>query len=430
MKNTLTTQPYKGTVDFLPQDMIARNYLFDAWSKVAREFGYEEYDTPLLEEVSLYKAKSGDEIANTQLYNFTDKGGREVAIRPEMTPSLARVIAGQINVLPKPIRWFNIGKFYRYEKPQRGRTREFFQLNIDIFGVTGVEAELEIFQFVDAVMKELKVPESIYKIYVNNRYLLDYLFSEILKLDDELKKSVARAIDNFPKMSQEDFVLTLKDLGLKQGQIDSVVDFLKTDRAGLEKYAEKSEGARQLIDLFAKAEQLGLACLEFKPYIMRGFLYYTGTVFELFDVGSKENPRALNGGGRYDDLLELFGKEKLPAVGLGWGNVVTVDFLRTYDLLPKEISTVDLFATLFSPEMFIDTAKLVAKLRSVGCNVEQQLTASSLGKQLQYADKKQIKYAVILGPDELEKGVVQLKNLNTRESETLTQQELIDRFKK
>jgi histidyl-tRNA synthetase len=430
MKNTLSTQPYKGTMDFLPEDMAVRNRLFNIWADTAREFGYEEYDTPLLEEVSLYKAKSGDEIANTQLYNFVDKGGREVAIRPEMTPSLARVIAGQINVLPKPIRWFNIGKYYRYEKPQRGRLREFFQLNIDVFGVTGVEAELEIFQFVDAVMKKLGASQDTYKIFVNNRYLLDYLFAQVLGLDDEAKKKVGRAIDNFPKMTVEDFSLTLKDLGLSQKQIDDTLEFLKTDIEGLKKLADKSDGAKQLVELFEKAEKIGLSCLEFKPYIMRGFLYYTGTVFELFDIGSKENPRALNGGGRYDDLLELFGKDKLPAVGLGWGSVTMMDFMKTYNLLPSSSTSVDVFACYFSPELYAETTKLVTLLRSNGVNVEQQITLTNLGKQLQYADKKKIPYVVILGPDEFEKNVVQLKELATGKSETLPVVDLIARLKK
>ncbi|HNW23550.1 MAG TPA: ATP phosphoribosyltransferase regulatory subunit [Candidatus Dojkabacteria bacterium] len=189
----LSKQPYKGTDDWYPKDMFLRNYLFNTWSKIAKRYGYEEYDTPIIEDANLYKVKSGEDLANNQLYSFVDKGGREIALRPEMTPSLARIIANKKNELTFPLRWFNIGRYYRYEKPQKGRKREFFQLNIDILGVPTIDAELEIIQFVMDVMKELKAPKDTYELRINNRYLLEYLFTNILDVDESIKPKLARA---------------------------------------------------------------------------------------------------------------------------------------------------------------------------------------------------------------------------------------------
>ncbi len=193
MKNTiLSKQPYKGTMDWYPKDIYIRNYIFDIWSSVAKRYGYEEYDTAQLEDANLYKVKSGEELGGNQLYNFIDKGGREIALRPEMTPSLARMVANKKNELQLPLRWFNIGRYYRYEKPQKGRRREFFQLNIDILGVDSITAETEIVSFVIDVMKEFKAPLNYFELKINSRYLLDYLFTEILQIDEEIKPKIAR----------------------------------------------------------------------------------------------------------------------------------------------------------------------------------------------------------------------------------------------
>ena len=287
-KNALSTQPYKGATDFYPKDMIVRNHLFNIWADTAKEFGYEEYDTPILEEAVLYRAKSGDELANTQLYNFFDKGGREVAIRPEMTPSVARIIAAKFNELQKPIRWFNIGKFYRYEKPQKGRDREFSQLNFDIFGVSEMTAEIEVFKYIGMTMKKLGAPKGSYKIYVNNRYLLDYFFDNVMNLDQSMRKATSRAIDNFPKLKSGDFELTLEDIGLNKSQIDSLVSFMSYSLDDVRKLVTKSRGADELIVTFDLVDELNLDYVEFKPSIMRGITYYTGTVFEIFDTGGED----------------------------------------------------------------------------------------------------------------------------------------------
>ncbi|MBI2356490.1 histidine--tRNA ligase [Candidatus Dojkabacteria bacterium] len=397
MKNIkLSTQPYKGTQDYYPEDMYKRDFLFNTWRETAKEFGYLEYDTPFLENADIYRAKSGDELANTQLYNFVDKGGREIAIRPEMTPSLARIVAARFQQLPKPIRWFSIDKFYRYEKPQRGRSREFFQLNIDIFGITGMGAEVEIFQYINSVMKKLGAPENSWKVYVNNRYLMDYIFEEVLKVSKENIPGIARAIDNYTKIKREEYPEYLKDAGLDQLQVGKLIDFLQQDMTYIEKIKDESRGAKELVELFKLCKELGLNNFEFKPYIMRGITYYTGTVIEMFDVGGDKNPRALFGGGRYDDLLEIFGKEKLPAFGIGWGNVTMMDFLETYNLIPTYKEDIDVLVALTDKKDLSETLRVSTSIREAGVKVLTQLKEDDLGKQLGSANRKGFKYVVFL----------------------------------
>jgi len=426
METKLLTTPYKGTTDTYPQDMLIRNFMFNTWTSVAKRFGFEEYDTPLIEETALYIAKSGDEIASTQLYNFTDKGGREIAIRPEMTPSLARMVAAKKNELTLPLKWFNIGKYYRYEKPQKGRRREFVQLNVDIFGVPTLEAELEIFQYILAVMEEFKAPKETYELRVNNRYLLNYLFEEILKLSDEKKGKVGRAIDNYTKLGKEAFIEYLKELELNDKQVEQVLEFLKWTLEDLKKIAEKSEGAAQLLELFAKVEELGLTNIRFEPSIMRGLLYYTGTVIEMFDIGSKDNPRALLGGGRYDDLLTIFGEEKLPAFGFAWGDIVLEDYLKTYNLIPTTKTDTKVFLPLFDTKLYAYIQDIAKQLREKGINTEAQMTAIKFGNQLKYASKKNIPWVMIIGDDEINAKKVQLKNMVTGEQNLVTLKEAIN----
>jgi histidyl-tRNA synthetase len=425
MKTKLNTQPYKGTRDYYPEDMFKRNYLFDIWTATAKEFGYEEYDTPFLEEADLYRAKSGEELANTQLYNFVDKGGREVAIRPEMTPSLARMIAAKGAQIPKPIRWFNIGKFYRYEKPQRGRTREFFQLNIDILGVSSINAEVEIFQFITRVMEKIKAPNDSWALYVNNRYLMDYLFEEILAVKDDMKAKLSRAIDNYTKMDAVAFKEYLFEIGLNEFQVNSVIQFISMDEKGLKKFAGKTKGADQLLELFEKLGALGMKNIVFKPYIMRGIAYYTGTVIELYDVGGSSNPRALFGGGRYDDLLEIFGKEKIPAFGLGWGSVTMMDFMETYKLFPEYRSSTKVFVLFDKESSFASLSVLARTLREKGISVEQQITPLDFKKQLSAASKKGYKYVVFLSDD----GALVLKDMDRGIQEILTEFALLAKLK-
>jgi histidyl-tRNA synthetase len=427
--NKLSISPYKGTNDAYPEDMYYRNYLFNIWQDVARIFGYEEYDTPLIEDAQLYKVKSGEELANKQLYNFIDKGDREIAIRPEMTPSLARIIAAKRKELRFPLRWFNVGRYYRYEKPQKGRSREFFQLNIDIIGIENITAELEVIQFVMEVMNRLQAPKETYELKVNNRYLLDYLFEEILELKDKQKKSIAKAIDNYLKIESSNFPKYLAELGLNNQQIEKLEDFLKWEITDLEKIKDSSRGAKELLELFDRINTLSISNVKFCPYIIRGLDYYTGTVIEMFDIGSEENPRALFGGGRYDNLLEIFGEKSIPALGLGWGDVTTLDYLKTYNLLPKYTSETKVFVTLMDSSLFKASSEAAQFLRERDINTQMQLTTSKLSKQLDYANKKNIPWVIIIGEDEIKENKVLLKDMKTSEQLLLSLEEVVTKLK-
>ena len=429
MENKLTTTPYKGTADTYPKEMLAKSYIFETWRSVSQRFGFEEYETPLVEEAALYRAKSGDELADTQLYNFIDKGGREIAIRPEMTPSLARMIAAKKNELVFPLKWFNIGKYYRYEKPQKGRRREFVQLNVDIFGVPTLEAELEAIQYILAFMEKFNAPKDTYEIRINSRYLLDYLFKDILGLSYDMKGKVGRAIDNYTKLGEKAFKEYLDELGLTKTQIKDILEFLKWTLKDLEKISDKSEGAKQLLELFGKAKALGLINLRFEPSIMRGLQYYTGTVIEMFDIGSKENPRAMLGGGRYDDLLSLFGQEKLPAFGFACGDIIMEDYLRTYNLLPLINTKTQVFFAVMDEKLRKYIMKIATQFRNMGINTEVQLTESKLGNQLKYASKKDIPWVIIIGEEEKSEKQMQLKNMVSGEQSLVSLEEALNTLK-
>ncbi len=430
MENTtLLKQPYKGTMDWYPRDMYYRNFLFNIWSRVAKKYGYEEYDTAQLEDANLYKVKSGEELGGNQLYNFVDKGGREIALRPEMTPSLARIVANKKNELQFPLRWFNIGRYFRYEKPQKGRRREFFQLNIDILGVDSISAEVEIISFVMDVMKELKASSNSFELKINSRYLLEYLFSEILNIGEEIKPKLARALDNYLKMSPNDFKEYLKELTLSDKQISQIEEYLNWELSDLEKIKESSKGAKEILDLFKRLNELSIPNVKFCPYIVRGLAYYTGIVVELYDIGGEELPRSMFGGGRYDDLLEIFGESKIPAFGLGWGDITTMDFLEKYNLLPEYIDNSRVFVCLIDEKLYTQSSTITTYLRSNGINTLQQITPMKLSNQLKYASQRNIPWVVILGEDEIQKGVVQLKNMITRESFLIKKEDVIEKVK-
>lgn len=424
----LSKQPYKGTQDWYPKDMFLRTYLFETWTKIARRYGYEEYDTPMIEDANLYRVKSGEDLANNQLYSFTDKGGREIALRPEMTPSLARMVAQKRNELSLPIRWFNIGRYYRYEKPQKGRKREFFQLNIDILGIQSLNAEVEIIQFVMDVMKEIKAPKDTYELRINNRYLLEYLFDEILKIDNELKIKLARALDNYLKMSTNDFKEYLKEISLSDEQVDRVMEYLSWEIKDIKKISKKSQGAKELSDLFEKLENLSVENIKFSPYIVRGLQYYTGTVIEMYDIGKNSIPRALFGGGRYDDLLEIFGESKIPAFGLGWGDVTMLEYMKSYDLFPSYSNSVKAFVSLMEDSLYMQTSMLTSYLRENGINTLMQLTPTKLSNQLKYASSLNIPWVLIVGEEEIEKGLIQLKDMNRRESFLIKKEDIIQKI--
>ena len=299
----LSTEPYKGVRDFYPEDMAVQNYIFDTWKKVAKNFGYEEYSASLLEPAELYRSKGNEEIVNEQTFSFTDRGGREVVLRPEMTPTLARMVAAQRKSIKFPLRWFSMPNVFRYEKPQRGRKREHWQLNCDLVGIAGFLAEVEIISLAHAIMKEFGAKDEDFEIRINDRALLNLKFGN---------KELIKLLDRKEKMPEEEFQNKWREIS-------------ETD---LELNIEPNE---TITSLLSKLSENGITNAKFVPTITRGFDYYTGIVFEVFDT-SPENNRSLFGGGRYDNLLEIFGVEPVPTVGFGMGDITIRDFLETHNL--------------------------------------------------------------------------------------------------
>jgi len=428
MKLLLTTQPYKGSRDIYPEDMKIRNFIFDIWKRVCKSYGYEEYDGPLLESFDIYAAKSGEELVNEQLYSFEDRAKRKVAIRPEMTPTLARMVAQKFNELPRPIRWFSIPNLWRYEKPQKGRTREFYQLNVDVFGIEGVEADLEVISTIVDILKEFGAKEDMFEIRVNNRRLVDDFYKK-LGFDENQKKIVNKALDKKSKMSQKDFEDWLKDdANLNEDQLNSLSKFLSDPMPTVEQMAKESQGAKELLDLFELIKQQDLEkFVKYSPEVIRGLDYYTGNVFEVYDLNPKNN-RSMAGGGRYDDLVEIFKGEKLTGTGYAMGDITLIDFMESWNLTPKVETDCEFLLTLWpseDPKFLKKTFEIAKLLREKGKNVQTWLEKNSkLDKQLKYADKKGIRYALILGDNEISKNEITIKDLKNNSQKT----EPLDKF--
>lgn len=414
----ISTQPYKGARDFYPEELKVRSYIFETWRKVCKRYGYEEYDGPFIESLELYEAKSGEELVNEQLYSFIDKGERKVAIRPEMTPTLSRMVANKHKELVKPIRWFSIPNLWRYEKPQKGRLREHYQLNVDTFGNTGVEADFEIISLLINIMREFGAKDNMFEVRINNRRLMEDIYKKLEIPEDKYKK-VGKAIDKKPKISHEDFVSLLKETtALPDGTIDTLCQFFSNPQKLLTELENMSEGAREVKRLLELLSYIGLdKYARYEPTIMRGLDYYTGNVFEIFDL-NPTNSRAISGGGRYDDLVELFIDEKIPGVGFGMGDVTMKDFLETWKLIPELPTTCEYLVTVWpnEKEVYLKASLEIANaLRNKKKETLLWLeTNSKLDKQLKYADKKGVSKVIIIGEQEIADGTVTIKNLKDR----------------
>jgi histidyl-tRNA synthetase len=408
--SSLSTQPYKGTRDFYPEDMRVQRWMFGRLRQVAERYGYQEYDGPMLEPFELYAAKSGEELVNQQLYWLMDRGERKLAVRPEMTPTLARMVAGRVQELPRPVRWFSIPNLWRYERPQRGRLREHWQLNVDVLGGDPLLADAEILQLALDLMKAFGGEERV-SIKVNNRRLMDQFFAS-LGLDAARALATTKAIDARPKIGDEAYRKWLGELGLGESQQQDMERFFQ---APFEETARRlpGTGADELRALFRLLEESGAAGrVGFDPTVMRGLDYYTGTVFEMYDT-SPENRRAMFGGGRYDNLIGLFGNAKLSGVGFGMGDVTLRHFLETHGLLPQLPTGIDAFVTLPRLELRGQAEQIARKLREGGLRTATPLSADGFGAQLKLAAKHGARFVVLLGEDELKRGEVAVKELAT-----------------
>ncbi len=405
----LSTESYKGVRDFYPEDLFVQNYIFNKWREIAEKFGYLEYNASVLEPAELYKAKTGEEIVNEQTYTFTDRGEREVTLRPEMTPTIARMVAGQHHNLTFPLRWYSIPNLFRYEKPQRGRLREHWQLNVDIFGVNSIQADIEIISIADQILRNFGAKSSDFVIKVNSRKIINNLYKRFDLNEDDSHK-ISKIIDKKEKISSGAFDGAIGEiLKEKSGEF---ISLLESAEKLLEFFGENDSDVSDIITLIEQLNNIGTDNIVFEPTIMRGFDYYTGIVFEVFDL-HPDNNRAILGGGRYDDLLDIFGAKKIPAVGFGAGDVTMKDFLATHNLLPKYKIPSDIYICTTNPEYTKEANVLANKLRNENLNVSVDLSGKKLGDQIKIAHKLQIPFVICLGEDEIKSGLYGVKNMET-----------------
>ncbi|HUE99416.1 MAG TPA: histidine--tRNA ligase [Anaerolineales bacterium] len=415
-------QSVKGTRDFYPDQMAIRIWLYNTMREVAESFGYQEYEAPILESLELYAAKSGEELVKEQSYVFTDRGGSEITLRPELTPSLARMIAQKQNELNFPVRWWSFGPFWRYERPQKGRTREFFQWNVDMLGVSSPEADAENAAVLATFFQRVGLSPQQVLILVNNRRLTEDRF-DAYNIPAEQRPTVSSWIDRREKISPEAWMEYGKEIGLSPEQITNLKEML----ADKDLWKQSAELTR----FFAVIEALGLReYFEFDPSIMRGLLYYTGTVFEAWEVGG-DIKRSILGGGRYDNLTRDMGGDPIPGVGFAMGDVVISLILEKYGLMPKDlyINPAPVLVTVFDEERLLESFQLASELRRAGLNVVCYPEPAKLPKQFKYADRIGAKVTLVLGPDEVENGQVALKNLINGEQVSVPRETLADQIR-
>ena len=414
-----TFQTLPGFREFYPEDFARRNHVFRLWRQTASTYGFVEYDAPVLEPLELYKAKSGDEIEG-QLFSFTDKGGREVALRPEMTPTVCRLVGAKASALKRPIKWFSIGEFYRYERMQKGRGRCFSQFNADIFGEPGPEAEIELIALLTQCLCAFGLTEQDFYVRLSDRNLWFY-YLEALGLDEPRIRSVLGVVDKFEKAGDEAF----KSYTEQFGELDAVLKakvlaFLQIKSlAALEALLAPIGGeklAARLVEwrkLLGGLKAMGLErFIEVDLGVVRGLAYYTGFVFEAFD--RKGELRALAGGGRYDDLVQKLGGPAFPAVGFAIGDMTFALLLEQRGLTPTMVQAPDVYCVIGGEAERIAAFGAIQTIRASGYRVDYPMRDVAFGKQLKAASDSGAKLALIFGADELAKGVVKIRNLGDR----------------
>ena len=408
------TASLPGFREFYPRPMALRRHVVDVWRTVAERYGFVEYDGPPLEPLELYTRKSGEEIVE-QLYAFTDKGGRDVALRPEMTPTFARMVSQKAKALPKPIKWYSVPQLFRYERPQRGRLREHFQLNMDIVGETGVLADAELVAAGLDVLRAFGLGAEDVEARISDRRLAADLLRgtgvEEARIDEAF-----RALDKAEREDEDRVLERLEAAGADASGARELLELL--EGAGLEEVAERAAAgggeagaaAERLERLFGHLEDFGLGdFVRFDPGLVRGLAYYTGTVFELWDRSGEL--RAICGGGRYDDLLAALGGKDLPALGFGMGDVVLAELLEERGLVPEPEFGLDEYLVCVSEEQRPLALRLARALREAGRRVGYDLRARNVGRQFRAADQRDAARAVVLGPDEVERGVATVQQM-------------------
>jgi len=419
----LSTKPYKGVRDFYPQNKRRQNYMFRIMRETARSFGYDEINASLLEPAELFDAKSGSELAQEQSYRFEDKGGREVMLRPEITPTTARMLAKRHKAMSFPVRWFSIPNLFRYERPQRGRLREFWQFNVDIFGVKTPLSTVEVIELMHTLLSNYGASPNDFVIYVNDRQIFFDFCADVLQVTDEKTLALSKLLDKRQKITKEVYNEELNTL-LNENQVASVKRFTDADSPQVIADTFPQLSSKRIETVLKKLADRDIGNAVFSSELMRGLDYYTGPVFEIFDNHS-ENSRALFGGGRFDNLMSMFGEANIPAVGFGAGDVALSDFLDTHNLWPELSGSLDIGVILVDRDEHAQYGHKVArKLRSQGLNVAVDISGANVGTQIKQADKAGAENIVIIGDEEKDNRQVTIKTLATGQETTARFDEL------
>lgn len=423
MSKKIDTSSYKGVRDFYPKEMHIEKYLFNGMRTVAERYGYVEYGASPLEPAELYKAKSGEEIIQEQTYTFTDRGDREVTLRPEMTPTVARMVAGKKRDLPFPLRWFSIPNLFRYENPQRGRLREHFQLNVDLFGVTSLDGDVEIISVASDTLKQFGATPDDFLILINSRKIFQDLCAHF-NISEEEQQTLSKIIDKKNKVERDVFKEALEKILLSN--TDIFIGALDRTKNLIELLGEENPNVQNLVLLIDKLSAIGIDNVVFTPTLMRGFDYYTDIVFEIFDT-NPDNRRSLFGGGRYDNLTELFSDDAVSAVGFGMGDVTLLDFLTTHNLLPEYQSEITVMLASVKTDSS-NVIHLAQKLRNAGINVATDTSDKSVGDKIKTTLKLAIPFFIAIGEDEVTSKQYKIKNLIKGEESNVEEGSLEDFF--
>ncbi len=403
----LSTDAYKGVRDFYPEDYAVQQYIFSTWSATAQRFGFERYDASVLEPSELYRAKGSEneEIVNEQTYTFIDRGDREVTLRPEMTPTAARLIAGRHRELIHPTRWYAIPNLFRYERPQRGRLREHWQLNCDIFGSTSPFADIEIISLATQIFTDFGATADDFEIRINNRSEMQFLYEKIGITDTATISTLTSLNDRYHKITKEEYIVGLEKI-LPPSQAAAVLELVTTN------VTTPGLPTSQLITSLAT---LGIHNVKLDRSLARGFSYYTGIIFEIFDLHKDGTKRAMLGGGRYDNLTALFTDTPIPGVGFGMGDVTMREFLETHNLLPTSIKNTA--ATLcilpLSDEEALASEQIAQQFRARGIATTIDYSSKKIGKKISDAARKGVAYIIVCGADERTSDNFTLKHLDS-----------------
>ncbi len=417
-------QPVRGTRDFYPEDMLLRNWLFSAWRAISTLYNFKEYDAPILEHEELYTRKAGEEITS-QLYNFTDKGDRKVALRPEMTPSLARMVLAGGRELVQPIKWFSIPQCWRYERTTRGRKREHYQWNVDVFGIETVHAEAELMSMLVDFFTAVGLTSQDLEFRVSNRKLLQVAIESIGIAEDRFN-DVCIVFDKVDKLDKDTLLQEFSQIGVSEPQAEQLLRIAEMDTLEqlVQAFGSESEAIQELQQLFDLAEDYGYGeWLSLDPSIVRGLSYYTGTVFEVFD--RERSLRAICGGGRYNHLLSTFGGKDIPACGFGFGDVVILELLKDKDLLPNTKLQVHLLVGTYDAESTGYAIDIAGQVRMNGLSVECISEPKKAKWIFRHADRIGAHWVCFVGPDERKEGIVTLKHMASGEEVSCTPPEIV-----